>query len=384
MLVKRAGVSTVLLAASVVVILLVIAGAAYYLLFVGRATPGSSSTREITLSFQNPLQLKSGGSSFVNPIMQTWIFEFQNLTQGQVTIDYEPLGSGAGISGIFSGLYDYAGTDAPVSGAAIQANASGKHLLQIPEALGAVAIFYNIPGVHVSLNMTGSVLEQIYLQNITRWNDPAIAGLNPHVSLPNQIIVPVHRSDGSGTTFALTTYFTKIDPSWRSKVGLGTLVNWPNTPNAELAAKGSGGVAALVNQTADSIGYADSFYATANGLTTAAIKNSVGEYVHPNIAGVSAAAAAFGSQVQSNATFSITNAPGSGSYPISTFTYVLVWAGQSDPDKADAISQFLWWVVHRGQTYSPRLFYASLPASVVTIDEGLIKQINYNGQTYIS
>src|SRR5215472_12981729 len=160
MLVKRAGVSTALLAASVVVILLVIAGAAYYLLFVGRPTTGSSSTREITLGFQNSLQLKAGGSSFVNPIMQTWIFEFQNLTQGQVTIDYEPLGSGAGISGIFSGLYDYAGTDAPVSGAVLQANASGKHLLQIPEALGAVAIFYNIPGVHVSLNMTGTILEQ--------------------------------------------------------------------------------------------------------------------------------------------------------------------------------------------------------------------------------
>jgi phosphate transport system substrate-binding protein len=245
-----------------------------------------------------------------------------------------------------------------------------------------VAIFYNVPGVTKSLNLTGKVLEQIYLEGITMWNDPAIAALNPGVSLPNQQIVVIHRSDGSGTTYALTTYFSRIDPAWVKEVGVGTSVGWPNSPNPELAAKGSGGVAALVNGTTFSIGYADSYYAFANGLLTAAIQNSAGAFVKPSIAGAAAAAAADADLVQGNATYSITNAPGATSYPISTFTYLLVWASQSDPHKAEVITTFIWWIVHDGQSYCPKLFYAPLPAGVVTTDEGLIRQINYQGHSY--
>lgn len=315
--------------------------------------------------------------------MQTWITQFQNLTNGQVTDDYEPLGSGAGIAGIFGGLYDFAGSDAPVPASVLSANASSRTLLQIPEALGAVAIFYHIPGVHQSLNLSGTVLERIYLENITRWNDQAITALNPGVSLPDQTIVVVHRSDGSGTTFALTTYFSKIDQGWVRQVGVGTSVNWPNAPNPELAAKGSGGVAALVNQSSYSIGYADSFYAAVNGLTTAAVQNSAGIFVKPTVVSAAAAAAAFSTEVQNNATFSITDAPGAASYPISTFTYLLVWADQPSSQKADAIATFFWWVIHQGQTYSPRLFYAPLPSTVVTADERLVHRITFNGQSYV-
>ena len=381
---ERAGIGTPILVGAVVVIIFV-AIAALYLSgnIIGKNNGStSSSTQAIPLIFGSSLELKAGGSSFVNPIMQTWIYDFQALTNSQITTDYEPLGSGAGISGIFAGLYDYAGSDAPVPHADIQTNASGRTLLQIPEALGSVAIFYNIPGIKQSLNFTGKVLEGIYLENITSWNDPAITKLNPGVTLPDQTIVVVHRSDGSGTTYALTTYFNDIDPTWSHRVGVGTFVNWPNSPNPELAEKGSGGVALQVNATDYSIGYADSYYAFSNGITTAAIQNSAGVFLKPSIVGAAASASAFASQVQANATYPIMDAPGAQSYPISTYTYLLVWASQPSADKADVLTQFFWWIVNQGQAFAPKLFYAPLPSSVVTIDENLIRQVNYNGQTY--
>jgi phosphate transport system substrate-binding protein len=315
--------------------------------------------------------------------MQIWIYVYQEETNAKVTINYEPMGSGAGISGIFGGLYDFAGSDAPVSQSYLNANASGRTLLQIPETLGGVAIFYSIPGVRQSLNLTGSVLESIFDQNITKWNDPRITALNPGISLPDDTIVVVHRSDGSGTTFALTTYFSKIDPAWAKRIGVGTFVDFPNTPNPELSAKGSGGVAALVNETAYSIGYADTYYAFSNDLTTAAIQNSAGVFLKPSIANVAAAAAAFSTQLQSNATFSITDAPGAASYPISTFTYLLVFAHQTDPAKADAIATFFWYIIHQGQSEGPKLQYPELPSEIVTNDEALLRQITYNGQSYV-
>ncbi len=378
--VERGGIGRLVLVAAAVVVIIIL-GVAYFITSQG-GKASSSTSQAVSLAFSSPLTLNSGGSSFVNPIMQSWIFAFQNLTRGQISNNYQPFGSGAGIAGVISNLFDFGGSDAPVPSAILRANASGRVLLQIPEALGAVAIFYNIPGVSQSLNLSGTVLEKIYLEDITTWNDSQITRLNPAVPLPNHPIAVVHRSDGSGTTYALTTFFSKLDPSWGSRVGVGTSVNWPNSPNPEFGARGSGGVAAFVNQTEFSIGYADSFYATANGLKTAAIGNSAGFFVRPTIDAAAAAAAAFANEVQANATFSITNAPGAASYPISTFTYLLVWKDQSDANKADAVTTFFWWVVHDGKRYSPRLFYAPLPPSVVTIDEGLIRQINYNGHSY--
>jgi len=381
--VRRTGISRPRLIGAAVVVILIVIAASYLFLFSGKIGGGSpSSATQSLLNFTSPLQLNAGGSSFVNPIMQTWIYEFQNMTQQQVTIDYTPLGSGAGISGIFSSLYDYAGSDAPVPPADIQANASGRTLLEIPEALGSVAILYNIPGVTQTLNFSGKVLEQIFLENITMWNDPAIQQINPGVTLPAQTIVVVHRSDGSGTTYALTSYFNDIDPTWSQKVGVGTFVNWPNSPNPELADAGSGGVALQVNATSYSIGYADSYYAFSNGIKAAAIENSAGAFLKPSIAGAAASAAAFASKVEANATYPIMDAPGAASYPISTYTYILVWANQQSAQKADALTAFIWYIVNQGQSYSPRLFYAPLPSAIVTLDESLIKQINYNGQSY--
>ena len=390
MRVSRAGISNMVLALAIIV---VVAVAAVGVIFVsmGKGNSSTNSTGStgtftvstISLDFTSSLTLSAGGSSFVNPLMQEWIFAYDRATSGQVNIIYEPTGSGAGISGLFGGLYDYAGSDAPVSQAYLNANASGRTLLQIPESLGGVAIFYNIPGVTQSLNLTGPILASIFDQNITKWNDPQIAALNPGVSLPNQNIIVVHRSDGSGTTYALTTYFTKVDPGWAKAIGIGTFVNFPNTPNPELSGKGSGGVALLVNATAYSIGYADTYYAFNNGLTTAAVQNSAGVFLKPSVAGVAAAADAFASQLQNNATFSITDAPGASSYPISTFTYLLVFANQTNQQKADAIATLFWFIIHGGQAYGPALWYSELPSGIVASDEKLVGQITYNGQSFV-
>jgi len=379
--VKKAGIATPVLVGVLVVVVVIAVAVVFVFTQSGgnKNTMSSSSSTSGLFSFTGSFQLQAAGSSFVNPIMQTWIFQFQNLTHDQITDNYQPIGSGAGITGIFANLYDYAGSDAPVPHAYLVANSSGRTLLQIPEALGSIAIFYNIPGVKASLNLTGPILAGIYNGSITSWKDARITALNPGVNLPPSTIVPVHRSDGSGTTYALTSYLATQSPSWRSTIGVGTAVNWPSF---ELASKGSSGVAGTVSTTPDSIGYADSFYAFDNGITAAAIKNSAGVFQKPSIAGAAAAASAFSNQVQNNATFPIVNAPGADSYPIATYTYLLVWANQPSATKADVLTQFFWWIVSQGQAFAPKLFYAPLPASVVTIDEGLIKQINFNGQTY--
>ncbi len=348
-------------------------------------TTGPSNTSS-TPTF-SPMTLQAGGSTFVNPVMQVWLSGFADYTGQVVKTNYQALGSGAGITGILKGTFDFAGSDAPVA-SSVSANytATKGPLLQIPETLGAVAIFYNIPGIHISLNLTGPIIADIYLQKITSWNDPAIRAINPKVvdlnATTSITIVPVHRSDGSGTTYALTNYFTKVSTDWNaSGKGFGTSISWPTT--GELAGKGSAGVAAYVAQTPNSVGYADSYYALSNKLTSAAVQNSAGVFLVPTLAGVTAAAAAFSSQVQANPTFPITNAPGAASYPISTYTYLLVWKNQANQDKGNDIAQLFWWIVTHGQADGPPLYYPALPSSVVTIDESLIAQMNFNGTPFI-
>ena len=347
----------------------------------------SVSTQSSSTPSYAPITLQAGGSTFVNPVMQVWVAGFSDYTNGAVKTNYQGVGSGAGITGVLKGTFDFAGSDAPVS-SATSANYTAKYgpLLQIPETLGAVAIFYNIPGVHVSLNLTGPIIADIYLQKITLWNDPSIMALNPKVkdlnSTANITIVPVHRSDGSGTTYALTNYFTKVSADWNaSGKGYGTSVSWP--ASGELAGKGSAGVAAYVAQTPNAIGYADSYYALSNKLLSAAVQNKAGNFLVPTLAGVTSAASDFATQVQANPTFSITDAPGAQSYPISTYTYLLVWQNQTSQGKGNDIAQLIWWVVTHGQSLGPPLFYPTLPQSVVSVDESLIAQMNYNGTPFI-
>lgn len=349
----------------------------------GTSTTTSSPSSSVSDAYSDTVQetLSAGGSTFVNPIMQQWIYQYSDLLGAKVVTNYVADGSGAGIEGILHNTFDFAGSDAPVP-PSDYANVTGNTLLQIPESLGGVAIFYNVPGINnASLKLTGSILAGIWNESITMWNAPQIAALNPNVPLPAESIIPVHRSDGSGTTYALTTYLSKIDPTWSATIGVGTSVNWPTS---ELAGAGSGGMAATVAETPYSIGYVDTYYVINNpGLAIGMIQNSAGNFEMPNLTTVANAASDFSSQIEANPEFSITDAPGPNSYPISTYTYLLVWKNQSDQAKGDAIATFFWWIVHQGQQLSPRLGYPMLPSEVVTIDEGLIEQLNYNGQAFV-
>jgi phosphate transport system substrate-binding protein len=415
--VNRNGVSTAVIAMAVVVVIVVVAAVAYVALnpststtvtqtvantvtntVVSTNTLVSTNTVVNTVTSVNtvttvssatwyPTTLQAGGSTFVNPVMQVWATSFNQYTNGQVQTNYQALGSGAGINGILKKTFEFAGSDAPVS-ASQSANYTTAYgpLLQIPETLGGVAIFYNVPGVSVSLNLTGPIVAKIYLGQITKWNDSAIKALNPKVNLPGNTIVPVHRSDGSGTTYALTNYFEKVSSNWNASFTSGcpcyaTSISWPAF---EIGAKGSAGVAAYVQQNPNTIGYADSYYAFANKLNAAAIQNQAGQFLVPSIADISAAAAAFSSQVQANPTFAITNAPGTGSYPIATFTYLLVWQNQTNQQQGYDTANFFWWIVTNGQAYGPQLYYPSLPSNVVPIDQSLIQKIQYNGVPFIT
>jgi len=351
------------------------------------STVTSVSTATSSTATYYPLTLQAGGSTFVNPIMQVWATSFNQYTNSAVQTNYQAIGSGAGITGILKGTFEFAGSDAPVSNSQSANYTSVKGpLLTIPETLGGVAIFYNIPGVSVSLNLTGLIIAKIYLGQITTWNDPAIQALNPKTTLPGNTIVPVHRSDGSGTTYALTNYFEKVSKDWNASFTsgcpcYGTSISWPAF---EIGAKGSGGVAAYVQQNTNTIGYADSYYAFSNKLTAAAVQNSAGHFLVPTIANIASAASDFSAQIQANPTFAITNAPGAASYPIATYTYILVWQKQTNQQQGYDTAHFLWWVVNQGQAFGPSLFYPTLPASVVTIDETIIAQMSYNGVPFIT
>lgn len=401
---SKSAISSTVTAVIVVVIVLAIVAGVYIAYPPGKSTPttvtstltsgftSTVTTTSVSVSTSStptyfPATLQAGGSTFVNPVMQVWAAGFSDYTAGVVLTNYQALGSGAGITGILKGTFDFAGSDAPVaSSTSANYTAVKGPLLQIPETLGAVAIFYNIPGIHANLNLTGPIIADIYLQKITLWNDPSIRALNPKVAdlnaTTNLTIIPVHRSDGSGTTYALTNYFTRVSSDWNaSGKGYGTSISWPAT--GELAGKGSAGVAAYVSQNSKAVGYADSYYALSNKLLSAAVENSAGVFLVPSLAGVTAAASAYAAQVQANPTFSITNAPGAASYPISTYTYLLVWQNQTNQGKGNDIAQLFWWIVTHGQSLGPPLFYPTLPASVVTIDESLIAKMNYSGTPFI-
>src|SRR5271157_4828123 len=419
--VNRNGVSSAVIAMAVVVVIVIVAAGAYVAM-----NPGTNTTVTQTVGTTNtvtntvvttsvntvvstsvntvvstsvntvtttssatwyPLTIQGGGSTFVNPVMQVWATSFNQYTNGQVPINYQAIGSGAGITGILKKTFEFAGSDAPVSTTqSANYTAVNGPLLQFPETLGGVAIFYNVPGVSVSLNLTGKVVADIYLGKITVWNDAKIQSLNPKVTLPANTITPVHRSDGSGTTYALTNYFEKVSTDWNASFTggcpcLGTSISWPSS---EIGAKGSGGVAAYVQQNPNTIGYADSYYAFSNGLKAAAIQNQAGQFLVPTLADISAAAAAFSSQVQANPTFAITNAPGTGSYAIATFTYLIVWQNQTNQQQGYDTANFFWWIVNQGQAYGPQLYYPALPPNLVSIDQSIIQKIQYNGVPFIS
>ena len=312
-----------------------------------------------TVSAQgNTMLLNAAGATFPYPIYSKW-FDVYHTQHPNIQINYQSIGSGGGIRQLQAGTVDFGASDGPMSDD--QLAQSKFKILHFPTVLGAVVPTYNVPGVSGDLNFTQKALAGIYLGTITKWNDPEIANANKGMSLPNSDIVVVHRSDGSGTSYIFTDFLSKVSDDWKNKVGKGTSVNWP----VGLGGKGNEGVTGLVKQTPGSIGYVELIYALSNNIPYGNVQNAAGKFLKADLAGVTAAAAGAAKDMPDDFRVSITNAPGATSYPISSFTWLLIPAQISDAGKRDAIKGFVKWMLAEGQTYNEGLSYAKLPKPVV-------------------
>ncbi|HEX8089606.1 MAG TPA: phosphate ABC transporter substrate-binding protein PstS [Blastocatellia bacterium] len=350
-----------------VIAVLVISGI-FVLSLAGCASNPSSARGGVN----SEIKLQGAGATFPNPLYQKWFSEYNKITP-TAKFDYQSIGSGGGIKQISAKTVDFGGSDAPMKDEELKA-ASGE-ILHIPTVLGADVVTYNLPGAQADLKLTPEAIAGIFLGTIKKWNDPAIASTNPDANLPTNDITVVHRSDGSGTTFVWTDYLSKVSPEWKEKVGAGTSVNWP----VGVGAKGNEGVTGQVKQTPYSLGYVELIYAEQNKLPYASVKNSSGEFIKPSLESITAAAARAAGQMPEDLRVSITNSPGKDAYPISSFTYFLVYKNQDDQAKGKALVDFLWWALHDGEQMAKTLLYAPLPAEVVTRAEQKIKSINYQG-----
>jgi len=304
------------------------------------------------------VMLNAAGATFPYPIYSKWFDEFHSQ-HSNIQINYQSIGSGGGIRQLQAGTVDFGASDGPMTDEQL-AQAKVK-ILHFPTVLGAVVPTYNVSGVSAGLNFTQKALAGIYLGTITKWNDPELTKANPGVKLPNADIVVVHRSDGSGTSYIFTDFLSKASDEWKNKVGKATSVNWP----VGLGGKGNEGVTGLVKQTPGSIGYIELIYALQNNIPFGNVQNAAGKFVKADLAGVTAAAAAAAKEIPDDFRVSITNAPGPTSYPISSFTWLLIPAQIQDAAKRDAIKAFLKWMLNEGQNYNEGLSYARLPKPVV-------------------
>jgi phosphate transport system substrate-binding protein len=335
------------------------------------------------LSAPNTVSLTGAGATFPYPLLNTMITNYTKQVRTNVTITYNSIGSGGGISALQGKTVDFAASDAPLTDSD---RASLPNTLHIPETIGAVTLAYNLPDIASGLNLTGEVIADIFLGTISMWNDSAIQGLNPTTSLPEKTITTIHRSDGSGTTFIFTSYLSLSSQQWNTTVGNGKSVPWPGG----IGANGNTGVATTVNGTQYAIGYVELAYALQNGMTVAAVRSGAGNWVLPSLASTEAAvqsgaAGGLPAGDESWANVNLLNATGTNAYPIVSFTYLLAYkelnvtSGMTQ-DKATALVQFLWYVIHDGQQLAPSLAYAQLPSNVVQIDEATIQSITFNGQ----
>ena len=302
--------------------------------------------------------LNAAGATFPYPIYSKW-FDVYHTAHPNIQINYQSIGSGGGIRQLQAGTVDFGASDGPMSDE--QLAQSKFKILHFPTVLGADVPSYNIAGVSGELNFTQKALAGIFLGTITKWNDPELTKANPGVNLPGADIVVVHRSDGSGTTYIWTDFLSKGSDEWKNKVGKGTSVNWP----VGLGGKGNEGVSGLVKQTPNAIGYIELVYAAQNGIAFGKVQNAAGKFIKADLAGVTAAAAGVAKNMPDDFRVSITDAPGATSYPIASFTWLLIPAHIEDAAKRDAIKDFLKWMLTEGQKYNEGLTYAQLPKAVV-------------------
>jgi len=344
-------------------------------------TTTTTSTTVTSSTSQQSLTLNGAGATFPYPLLSTMGFEYNKL-QPNIKLNYQSIGSGGGVKQHTAMTVDFGASDATLT--KTQADAA-QNTLHIPITIGSVVFAYNLPGIQKGLKVTGPVIADVFLGKITRWNDPAIKNLNPEIQLPDKDILVVHRSDGSGTSFVWTSYLSIISSEWNSKVGSGTAVQWP----IGLGSAGNEGVAGLIRGTAYTAGYVELAYAIQNTMSYGYIQNIASQFIEPTLNSTKAAAEAASISLplgnQSWTSVSILNAPGVASYPIASFSYLLVYKELSilssmDKTRAKALVDFLWWAVHDGQSLAPNLQYVPLPKSVVAIDEASINSITFKGE----
>lgn len=312
--------------------------------------------------------ITAAGATFPYPIYSKWFQQYKEKSGG-IQINYQSIGSGGGIKQLTEGTVDFGASDKPMSDKQI---AKFKiRPLHFPTVMGAVVPVYNLAGINKQLNFTGQALAGIFLGSIKQWNDPAIAATNPGIKLPNESIVIVVRSDGSGTTFVFTDFLSKVSPEWKSKVGANTAVNWP----VGLRAKGNEGVAGFVKLAPNSIGYVELSFAASQKMGYGSVKNAAGKFVKASLESVTAAAASSAAAMPADFRVSITNASGDNAYPISTFTWLLIPGKIDDQFTKQAVTDFLQWMLTTGQQTAPSLDYAPLPKEVVAKELKAIAQI---------
>jgi phosphate transport system substrate-binding protein len=354
-------------------------------LTIALATLLATSTLSISLSSdlfaQGPITINGAGASFPFPLIDTWRVEYETVDPN-VSINYQSIGSGGGVQQFTEKTVDFGVSDAPLTP---EEEAAAPGAVHLPITIGSVVAAYNIPELPESgLNLTGSILADIFVGKITNWNDPQIAELNSGLSLPDADIVTVHRSDGSGTTFVWTDFLSIVSPEWSDQIGKGKSVQWPTG----IAAPGNEGVANAIRGTENSIGYVELTYALTTGMPYAYIENQEGNFIEPSIASTEAAvAAAAGTLPAGNASWNnvtLVNAPGAESYPIASFSYLLLFKELTDnpsitQEKATALVDFINWAITDGQEFATELEYAPLPEEVVQLNQETLRQITYNG-----
>jgi phosphate transport system substrate-binding protein len=334
----------------------------------------SSTASSTTSSSGGSVDLTGAGATFPYPIYSKWFSDYATATG--VKINYQSIGSGGGIRQLSEGTVDFGASDSPMSDDEMS-KAKGGAIVHIPTVLGADVITYNLPGVTAALKLTPAVIADIFMGRVKKWNDSRIASLNAGVTLPNQDILVVHRSDGSGTTYIFTDYLSTAVPAWKTSVGKGKEVKWP----VGLGAKGNEGVAGQVKQTPGSIGYVELAYATQNNLPIAAIRNKSGQFIAASVPAVTAAAAGAAKALPANTDYriSIVDAPGADSYPISSFTWILVYQKQTDAVKGKKLVDFLNWALTEGEKSAVTLDYAPLPADMATTVKAKLGTIDLSG-----
>ena len=310
-------------------------------------------------------QINGAGATFPNPIYSKWFAEYSTL-HPNIKINYQPVGSGGGVRQLTNQTVFFGASDMPMTDE--QLKAAPGAILHFPTVLGAVVPVYNLGGI-ADLKFSGPLIADIYLGKIKKWNDPAIAKLNPGAKLPATDIAVVHRSDGSGTTYIWVDYLSKVSPEFKDKVGVNSSVNWP----AGVGGKGNDGVAGLVTQTPGAIGYVELIYALQNKIAYGAVQNSAGEFVKASPDSVTKAAA--GATIPEDFRVSITNAPGMGAYPIASFTYLLLYQEPMDKAQAKVMVDFVKWAVTDGQKFAADMGYAPLPQEVATREQTTLGKI---------